>query len=447
MFSLSDLRNFLYSSFSSSTRKVMDVNPHFIPLNLKALNVTLGSIIQTPTVGISDISLNKFRTKIITYIKSKYTNYIILTSNKIIVNGTPDLPIDIIVNKFTPAIVYSHSVSNDNIVGVLYNSYSASSSDLLNGYLNKEALAFLNESLGTVGKEFDLAYLLENEQSDPISVKVKKAFNILNSFSQNTVNIEGINTPNDKSTVIQNGILVEHLLESYGRFHTTGPIIQTNIDKDVSGFIKQINASILIIQDSTESQNIAKEITSTSGFKKLSNILANTVISSKSFLDDIKDSIVSKFLGKQSTSKKRESAILKNIDLRKSNKTNVTSSKGINSKFTPPPSSMSLVSLQNLLNDDLFLKIKANMGDGSRKDILNYRTGRLAKSFKVTGITRERSGAITAFYTYMKYPYITFGPGGAQSNPASRNPALLGDKSIRQLAADRITARLRTVVT
>lgn len=447
MFGLSDIRNFLASSFSKSTRKVMDVNPHFVPLSLKALNISLGSIIQTPTVGIVDINLSKFRNKILSYIKGKYKNSIILTSKQIIANGTPDLPIDIIVNKYTPAIIYLHSQSSDNIVGVLYSSYSQASGDLLNGYLNKEVTNFLNESLGSKGKEFDLAYILENDNNDPISVKVKKTFNILNMFSQNTVTIDNVDTPNDKGSVLQNQILVESLLESYGRFHTSGPRINATIEKDVGSFIKRINASIVIIQDQTESANIAKEITSASGFKKLSTMLANTAISSKSFLEDIKNSITARFLGRPSAVKRRETGKINTIDLRKGSKVNVSNSAGINSRFTPPTGGMSVVSLQNLLNEGLYEKIRANMGDGSRTDVLNYRTGRLAKSFKVTAVSRERSGAITAFYSYMKFPYITFGPGGAQQNPPSRNPALLGDRSIRQLAVGKITSRLRTVVT
>ncbi len=447
MFGLSDLRNFLSNSFSGVTRKVMDVSPHFVPLSLKALNVTLGSIIQTPTVGISDINLAKFRSKILTYIKGKYKNVIILSSGNIIANGKPDLPIDIIIQKYTPAIVYTHTQTNDNIVGVLYSSYAGAAGDILNEYLNKEVTQFLNESLGTTDKSFDLAYILENDKTDPISVKVKKAFGILNAFSQNTVRIDGVDTPNDKSSVLQNKVLVESLLQSYGRFHTSGPKINATIDKDVGSFIKRISASVVIIQDTDETSQVAQRIISTSAFKKLTTILANTAISSRSFLDDIKDSITARFLGRPSAVKRKETANLKTIDLRKSSKVNATTSSGINSKFVPPTSNISVVSLQQLLNDALYERIKANMGTGNRQDVLNFRTGRLAESFKVTAVSRDRQGALTAFYTYMKFPYITFGPGGAQQNPRSRNPALLGDKSIRQIAESKITARLRTVVT
>lgn len=448
MFGLSDIRNLLTSSFSSSTRKVMDTNPHFIPLNLKALNASLGSIIQQPTVGVPDIDLHKFRNKIVSYIKGRYKNSIILTSNQIIINGKPDIPIDIIITKFTPAIVYLRTQSSDAIVGVLYGSYSAAANDLLNEFLNKETLAFLNESLKTTGKQFDLGYILQNEEAanEPVGSKIRKLFGILNSFSQNTVNVEGINVEHDKTSVLQNKIIAENLLESYSRFKKTGPIIQTNIDKDTSGFIKKIRADILIIQDSDENVKLEQQIKSSSSFSSLSNMLANTVISSKSFIDDIKEGLISKFTGKPSTSKKREKAKLATIDLRKGSRVNVSTSHGINTMFSIPETQVPVTSLQALLNENLAIQVKRNMGTGDSTDVLNYRTGRLAESFKVTAVSRDRQGALIAFYTYMKYPYITFGPGGAQQNPRSRDPKLLGDKSIREIAESKITARLRTVL-
>jgi hypothetical protein len=85
------------------------------------------------------------------------------------------------------------------------------------------------------------------------------------------------------------------------------------------------------------------------------------------------------------------------------------------------------------------------MGDGSRKDILNYRTGRLAGSAKVERLSESRTGMITAFYTYMKNPYATFSEGGKQQSPKSRDPKLLISKSIREIAAQQVGNRLRAI--
>ena len=88
------------------------------------------------------------------------------------------------------------------------------------------------------------------------------------------------------------------------------------------------------------------------------------------------------------------------------------------------------------------------MGNGNRRDILNYRTGRLAASAKVTTLSESRQGMITAFYSYMKYPYATFSAGppvGRQSVPRTRDPKLLISSSIRQIAQQAVGNNLRAV--
>lgn len=106
----------------------------------------------------------------------------------------------------------------------------------------------------------------------------------------------------------------------------------------------------------------------------------------------------------------------------------------------------SLVSLKEFINTNLTKAVIDNMGDGNRKDILNFRTGRLAVSAFVEGVEKSRDGVVTAYYTYLKTPYATFAPGGAQSSPASRDPAKLIDRSIREVAVKKVANRLRTVL-
>lgn len=106
----------------------------------------------------------------------------------------------------------------------------------------------------------------------------------------------------------------------------------------------------------------------------------------------------------------------------------------------------SLASLQRLLDANLAQKIKENMGSGSRRDILNLRSGRFAESAKVERMSQSREGMITAFYTYMKNPYATFSQGGRQEFPRSRDPKLLIAKSIREIAATQVANRMRAVL-
>jgi len=104
---------------------------------------------------------------------------------------------------------------------------------------------------------------------------------------------------------------------------------------------------------------------------------------------------------------------------------------------------VSLTSLQSLINQHLQNVISANMGDGSSKRILNYRTGRFAESAKVESMSQSREGMITAFYSYMKNPYQTFEPGFKQGSPKTRDPKLLISQSIREIAATRVGNQLR----
>jgi hypothetical protein len=106
----------------------------------------------------------------------------------------------------------------------------------------------------------------------------------------------------------------------------------------------------------------------------------------------------------------------------------------------------SLFSLQNLLNLKLQQVVRDNMGTGNRRDVLNYRSGRFVDSIEVTNVSAGRSGAITAFYTYMKNPYATFSQGGKQQYPRTRDPKTLISKSIRQVAQELAVNRLRTVL-
>jgi hypothetical protein len=106
----------------------------------------------------------------------------------------------------------------------------------------------------------------------------------------------------------------------------------------------------------------------------------------------------------------------------------------------------SLASLQTMLNLALHDQIQKNMGTGTRRDVLNYRSGRFAESAKVTSMSQSREGMITAYYTYMRNPYGTFSEGGAQSSPRSRDPKLLISKSIREVLSAQVNNRMRAVL-
>lgn len=106
----------------------------------------------------------------------------------------------------------------------------------------------------------------------------------------------------------------------------------------------------------------------------------------------------------------------------------------------------SIANLQILLNQRLHNIIKRNMGKGNARAVLNYRSGRFANSVEVKKLTMSKDGAVNAFYTYMKYPYQTFEPGFRQGAPSSRDPKLLIGKSIRDVAREIVTNRMKAIL-
>jgi len=113
--------------------------------------------------------------------------------------------------------------------------------------------------------------------------------------------------------------------------------------------------------------------------------------------------------------------------------------------YTPEAAAPDLGSLRDILNSQLQDVISANMGSGTSRNVLNYRTGRLASSARVESLSVSRQGMITAFYSYMKNPYATFSDGGKQSLPKSRDPKLLISKSIREIARQMAIDKMRAV--
>lgn len=167
------------------------------------------------------------------------------------------------------------------------------------------------------------------------------------------------------------------------------------------------------------------------------------------FTNTLKDKPVSKVVKKSRAVAKNTTAVAISAILKDPKKLKLKSKSG-GTKVSATAISLqqpqtNLLSLQNLINQHLQDVISANMGDGSSRTILNYRTGRLAASAKVESMGESRSGMITAFYSYMKNPYATFSDGGQQQSPKSRDPKLLISKSIREIAQQQVANRLRAV--
>jgi hypothetical protein len=183
---------------------------------------------------------------------------------------------------------------------------------------------------------------------------------------------------------------------------------------------------------------------------KLSKTKFQDISGSNTIVEDIAQHLRNTLAGNKKKLTKHDSHSVKADPIKVSGKVK-TEAKGVKvnkpklEQTSLPQQQVSLISLQSLINTHLQDVVSANMGDGSRRDILNYRTGRFASTVKVERLSLSREGMITAFYSFMKNPYATFSQGGRQSIPTSRDPKLLIAKSIREIAAEQVGNRMRSV--
>lgn len=109
--------------------------------------------------------------------------------------------------------------------------------------------------------------------------------------------------------------------------------------------------------------------------------------------------------------------------------------KDLKGKFTSP------AKLANIIQASLHDSIQKNM-DTPR---LIYRTGRSARNVKLSALQYDNKEAkLTAYLTYMKYPYQTFEPGYKQGS-IHRDPRSLIDKSVRDIAVNLTKARMKVI--
>lgn len=147
--------------------------------------------------------------------------------------------------------------------------------------------------------------------------------------------------------------------------------------------------------------------------------------------------IVSDLSTKSKASSKVKNKVEKfNVRVNKRKKSSIKKPKGVKK------SKVSLRSLIPKLNRSLHDTIKQLM----RKPSLQYRTGRFARSAKVTDITQTPKGYPSIAYTYMKYPYQIFEypKGNPRLATVDRDPRNIIGGAVRELAKQQITSRFYT---
>lgn len=219
-----------------------------------------------------------------------------------------------------------------------------------------------------------------------------------------------------------------------------GSILEKREKRGVNKAVLEKLASAFTKADTIISKRLARYILTHKKSPNIIEYIQHMVAST------LKGEATQKYSGKSKISTSSKDRVQKQV-LSGIAKTKVKLPKERKPNTTVPTSrTTNLQKLLLIINQQLQDVVSANMGDGTRRDVLNYRTGRLAASAKVESLSQSREGMITAFYTYMKNPYATFSQGGRQANPKTRDPKLLIGTSIREIAAQQTANKLRAVL-
>lgn len=232
---------------------------------------------------------------------------------------------------------------------------------------------------------------------------------------------------------------IRGFLKSVG--YSNQSLVEAALESMVDGFVKQgllseTSQSLVELESSPKIVKLIEDrlVATISGKKrKLKNEYTGTI-------DNLPELTVRNVVGaaKAKADIRRTKAELKSL------KQKVTKAKQ-EVKKQVLPKTVNLVNLLAILNSQIQDVVSANMGDGTRKDILNYRTGRFASTINIDHLTMSRDGLISVFYTYMKNPYATFSAGGKQQSPKTRDPKLLIGKSVRDIAQQVVANKLRAI--
>ena len=104
-------------------------------------------------------------------------------------------------------------------------------------------------------------------------------------------------------------------------------------------------------------------------------------------------------------------------------------------------SNFSVAAIMGNLNAKLPDRVAQNMGPPA----LEYRTGRFASSVRATDVVTTPKGFPSIGYTYQRDPYEVFeNTSGSRFADAQRDPRVIIDKSIREIAAEMAIGRLFT---
>lgn len=446
---LNKARNILAESGTESQRAVLNVKPHYIPLNLAVLDTMLTDKL------VEGYSVNDLRNDIIKYLKKATSIELVSSGGNLyfITDPTTPLTLEDIKNKVgaSGALVYE----GRSIKGVLYTNFSNAQKFLFKEFLNT-TLADKIKSKAKYDQVFDPGHtVFDKDRSLGTAPLAKKTDDALESIYKRFYSVYDSLTKTQKTVALRVFRQLNNAEKSFDVHHQYSDRVYVTLNKEFKDSLLSVQANIILVQDTLENRGkfAAREQRFANTVFKILEEQLPKVNFSNSLEEEIEQRLYAALSGKQVKSSKASKKLnlgTKTVRV----KTKTTTQKA----NLPEPKIRNLETrrliglprLLALLNTHIQDVVSANMQTpyeydrGSRR-LLTYRTGRFAESVKVDRLSMSRQGAITAFYSYMKYPYATFSQGGRQQNPRTRDPKSLISKSIREIAAKYVAEQMRAV--
>jgi hypothetical protein len=448
------VQKFLKRKFANVRETLDNENFHFMPLNLAAFKIVLqGSVDDLGKV-------DKIFNGLLAHLKQRHTRLVPMSGISRLTKKELDN---------SPALIYEGTPSN--IVGALYPTYASAYRAGFAEYLNKsvtEIFMGLPSEIGpsslldgskyeksNLKKGFDVGHMFAGSDSSFGDTPLSRKFRILKQAVDNLSNNKlvlasrsGVNPGSaNQSKLQQISARVSKALLDLEKQSNLGIQVTGTLSKSLTAQLAKVGAVIVVPQGRIENQQEYGRLVEAVLERDIAKLLTEVKFS-PNIKEDIKDSVIHSIIGK------KKKTVSSNISIPVTVVKNPVKTKikkilvpgvPIRPRISTREAERSLASLPNLLNGRLAAVIKNNMGTGDSRSILNLRTGRLAESAQVERVSESRTGMITAFYTYMKYPYATFSGGGRQERPLTRDPRLLIAKSIREIGAQMAYNRMRAV--
>ena len=433
-----DFRNLLlevYSNMNNVHRTELNREAHYVPLDLQLLEVMLSPYFEQDTI-------TTVRLRLIKHLKNITSKVVISSGNTLTYNGK-------VLNrsnlKSSGALPLALVYRGGTLRGLLASNFNQVRDTIFKSFINSADIKDLLKDSKTkfdVGHtDISLSYGNNNGRLGQ-TVATYRA-NAVEDILVDTKNSAEI-TKYKKDVITSVLSQITKAQETLVGHATYAEVALGNIQKSFREGLLSINANIVFIQEASENRLWGSTIESAFS-KKIAKILTQIKFSNN-MLEEIGEQVALTLTGKKirsTSASKSISATAKPANIA------ITSTNLPNTKLPPlrtkKGSFTSLTSIKNMINLQLMEQVAKNMGKGTAKSILNFRTGRFAASAHVEQLVRNKDASLTAYYTYLKYPYATFEPGGRQGYPESRDPRLLISKSIRQLAAQQMSERLKTI--